>query len=72
MINMNQRKAVCKFLRRLSSSSVICLCCRKVNTNLGDGNYEEKSIMYGNGSNHTADTNGIGSTLADEAESTYI
>ena len=26
--------------------------------------YEEKSIMYGNGSNHTADTDSIGGTLA--------
>jgi hypothetical protein len=34
--------------------------------------YEEKSIMYGNGSNHTADTNGIGGTLADEAKSAHI
>ena len=34
--------------------------------------YEEKSIMYGNGSNHTADANGIGSTLADETESAHI
>ena len=28
--------------------------------------------MYGNGSNHTADTNGIGGTLADEAKSAHI
>ena len=28
--------------------------------------------MYGHGSNHTADTNGIGSTMADETESAYI
>ena len=34
--------------------------------------YEEKGIMYGNGSKHTADTNGIGSSLADESESAYI
>ena len=53
-------------------SSVVCLCCRKVNTNLGDENYEEKSIMYGNGSDHTANTNGIGSHLADETESAHI
>ena len=25
-----------KLIRRLSLSYVVCLCCRKVNTNLGD------------------------------------
>ena len=32
----------------------------KVNTNLGDENYEEKSIMYGIGGNYAANNNGIG------------
>ena len=46
MININQRKSVCKFLRRLSKSSVVCLCCRKVNTNLETKDYEEKNKAY--------------------------
>ena len=29
MIRCNQRKALCKNLRRLMTSSVVCLCCRK-------------------------------------------
>ena len=29
-------KALLKKLRRLSKSSMVCLCCRMVNTNLGD------------------------------------
>ena len=49
----------------------VCVA-EKVNTNLGDEIYEEKSIMYGNGSKYTADTNGIGGTLADETKSTHI
>ena len=41
-------------------SSVVCFCCRKVNTKSGDENYEEKSIMYGIGSDYATDNNGIG------------
>ena len=32
----------------------------EVNTNLGDENYEEKSIMYGFSSDYAANNNGIG------------
>ena len=60
MIHLKQRKGLLKKLRRLMPSSVVCFCCRKVNTKSGDENYEEKSIMYGIGSDYATDNNGIG------------
>ena len=55
------------------TSSVICLCCRKGKYKIREEEfYEEKGIMYGDGSNYTADTNGIGGTLADETKSAHI
>ena len=46
MIHLKQRKAILRFLRRLMASSVVCLCCRKVNTNLGDERLRTKDKTY--------------------------
>ena len=45
MIRINQRKALLKKLRRLMPSSVVCLCCRKVNTKSERKKFMKKKVL---------------------------
>ena len=72
MININQKKDFEKTFVDFPYLLWYVCVAEKVNTNLGDGNYEEKSIMYGNGGDFTANTNGIGGTLANETKSAHL
>ena len=45
MIRCNQRKSTLKKLRRLMISSVVRLCCRKVNTKLERKNCMKKKVL---------------------------
>ena len=60
MIYALTKKTLLKKLRRFIPSSVVCLCCRKVNTNNERNKiYEKTSIMHGIGGKRDDVSNGI-------------